>query len=84
MWKTILNPKPEDLNPKPTTKDWEDNGAMMILLGGGSADEPSTWRTAFERMKAGVLCRALRVEVGGPLIESSVFKGLGFRGSGVT
>ncbi|CAE7830327.1 XXT2, partial [Symbiodinium sp. CCMP2592] len=31
--------------------DWEDNGAMMILLGGGSADEPSSWRTAFERMK---------------------------------
>ncbi|CAK9048493.1 unnamed protein product, partial [Durusdinium trenchii] len=31
--------------------DWEDNGAMMILLGGGSAYDPSTWRGSFERMK---------------------------------
>mmetsp|Transcript_57579 Transcript_57579/g.162388 ORF Transcript_57579/g.162388 Transcript_57579/m.162388 type:complete len:474 (+) Transcript_57579:86-1507(+) len=31
--------------------DWEDNGAMMIMLGGGSADRPDTWRPAFERMK---------------------------------
>ncbi|CAL1159972.1 unnamed protein product [Cladocopium goreaui] len=31
--------------------DWEDNGAMMILLGGGSAEDPSTWRRSFEAMK---------------------------------
>jgi len=31
--------------------EWEDNGAMMILLGGGVACDPSTWRPAFERMK---------------------------------
>jgi len=31
--------------------EWEDNGALMIMLGGGSADDPSTWRPAFERMK---------------------------------
>jgi len=30
---------------------WEDNGAMMIMLGGGSADDQSTWHPAFERMK---------------------------------
>jgi len=30
---------------------WEDNGAMMIMLGGGSADDPDTWHPAFERMK---------------------------------
>mmetsp|Transcript_92053 Transcript_92053/g.260556 ORF Transcript_92053/g.260556 Transcript_92053/m.260556 type:complete len:179 (-) Transcript_92053:29-565(-) len=30
---------------------WEDNGAMMILLGGGSADNPASWQPAFERMK---------------------------------
>ena len=34
--------------------DWEDNGAMMILLGGGSADDPDSWRRSFERMKAGL------------------------------
>lgn len=31
--------------------EWEDNGALMIMLGGGLASEPATWRTAFERMK---------------------------------
>jgi len=30
---------------------WEDNGAMMIMLGGGSADKPDTWMSAFDRMK---------------------------------
>lgn len=30
---------------------WEDNGAMMIMLGGGSADDPETWMPAFESMK---------------------------------
>lgn len=31
--------------------EWEDNGAMMIMLGGGSAQLPDTWRPAFEKMK---------------------------------
>lgn len=30
--------------------DWEDNGAMMVLLGGGSADHPETWKPCFHRM----------------------------------
>eukprot|EP00971_Amphidinium_carterae_P190796 3786165-Amphidinium_carterae.1 len=32
-------------------KDWEDNGAMMILLGGGSASDKTSWRQAFEKMR---------------------------------
>jgi len=30
---------------------WEDNGAMMVILGGGLASDPSTWQTAFDRMR---------------------------------
>ena len=30
---------------------WEDNGAMMIMLGGGSPDDEASWMPAFERMK---------------------------------
>jgi len=30
---------------------WEDNGAMMIMLGGGSPDKPASWTPSFERVK---------------------------------
>lgn len=30
---------------------WEDNGAMMIMLGGSSPRDPATWTPAFEKMK---------------------------------
>jgi len=30
---------------------WEDNGAMMVVLGGGNATNPLSWQPAFDRMK---------------------------------
>lgn len=52
--------------------DWEDNGAMMIMLGGGSAEDPTTWRPSFERMKVPTRSREECMRAMGKIIPAEV------------
>jgi len=55
---------------------WEDNGAMMIMLGGGSPDDRSTWFPCFERLKVATQteeeCRRAMRELLPPAVAAHV------------